>query len=209
MGVANHEKGIPVPRRTGKAMPTRNTRLYSVVEFEAGDERENWVSAEAKFSRLMTWEKKFEKRMKEKRRFTLSKKRTNKRWNETWIRRKVWISLNSFATKHVRQAETFSALPVFGRSQSMKKISIDVCRTRRWRISIVLKINETISRIRKRFCNVLLLDSKVLSYSLWKDNIRNTWKFQRQWMVTLKKINHHTEAPAITSRMTVPRMPMI
>jgi hypothetical protein len=117
----------------------------------------------------------------EERGFTLSKNKTNRRWNDTLIRRNVWISLNSFATKHVRQAETPSALPnksiirysigtyihsppALGLSQSMKKISIVVCRIIKWIISIVLSTNATIKRIRNIFCSALVRDSNVSSY---------------------------------------------
>ena len=48
--------GLPVPSKTGKATPIRNTRLYSVVELDTDEygEREKLVSIEAIFSSLMT-----------------------------------------------------------------------------------------------------------------------------------------------------------
>ncbi len=73
-------------------------------------ERLKLGSAKAKFSRLITYIMSVDKEIREKL-STLSKNRTNKRWNDTWIRRNVWISLNSLATKHVRQAETWLKFP--------------------------------------------------------------------------------------------------
>mgnify|MGYP006911084567 FL=1 len=162
---------IPVPSRTGNAIPTRNTGLYSIVELTENDGAESdiFLSVVARYSRLTT----------------LSRNKANRRWNETRIRRNVWISLNSFAIKHVRHAEIFFVfprerillllfffckvkssfiLPDFGLSQSMKNISTVVCRITRWMISIVFNTNETISKILNVSSGPCASDSNVLSY---------------------------------------------
>ena len=99
---------IPVPSRTGNAIPTRNTGLYSIVELTENDGAESdiFLSVVARYSRLTT----------------LSRNKANRRWNETRIRRNVWISLNSFAIKHVRHAETDLGFPRKRRTNS--KISL-------------------------------------------------------------------------------------
>jgi len=53
----NHQIFLPVPIKTGKAMPVRKILLYVIVELAVDEDSERLKlgSAKAKFSRLITY----------------------------------------------------------------------------------------------------------------------------------------------------------